>query len=417
MNAAERSARSTGSFPSSETDRLEIRNQLERILAHPQFRNSKRYPALLKHVVERTLEGRADSLKERTIGIEVFGRKPDYDTNLDHAVRTSAGEVRKRLAQYYVESDREGEIRIELPAGSYVPQFRRLPQRENNWALHIAQEPADGSLETPEAVGAIPPKRRLWRIGILPLAVVTVIVAAIAWTRANWSPQSGFEQFWAPVSASANPITLCIGPAVPEDARQTLADSTAPPTVLGIHNRDRVAFFDAVTLSRLTALLAEKGKRFRTLYSPQISLADLRQGPVILIGAFDNDWTLRLTGPLRYRFQQDLVSDILSIRDEQNPNRNDWKVDGRLPYLELTEDYSIVSRVSDPTTGETVIVVAGITKYGTLSAGEFLTGSRLDEVARYAPPDWRRKNVQVVLGTKVVRGSPGPPRILATYFW
>ena len=98
------------------------------------------------------------------------------------------------------------------------------------------------------------------------------------------------------------------------------------------------------------------------MYSPQISLEDLRPGPVILIGAFDNDWTLRLTGPLRYRFQRDADFNIASIRDEQNPARNDWKVDWRTPYLELIEDYALVSRVSDSTTGETVIVAADITK-------------------------------------------------------
>ena len=58
--------------------------------------------------MERGLDGRPEDLKERTIGIEVFGRAADYDTNLDHVVRSVAGEVRRRLAQYYMESGREG---------------------------------------------------------------------------------------------------------------------------------------------------------------------------------------------------------------------------------------------------------------------------------------------------------------------
>ena len=198
----------------------------------------------------------------------------------------------------------------------------------------------------------------------------------------------------------------------------SLGDSAAPRMVRDDYSqRQRVAFFDAVTLARLTAFLAGKGKNFRVLYAPQISLADLRQGPAILIGAFNNDWTLRLAGPLRYSFQRDAEFHITSIRDEQNPGRNDWTVDRRTPDLDLTEDFSIVSRVSDPTTGETVIVAAGITKFGTMAAGEFLTSSRLDGITRYAPRDWRRKNLQVILATKVVKGSPGPPRVLATYFW
>ena len=118
----------------------EVREQLDRILLSPAFRNSKRYSSLLKHVVERTLEGRCDPLKERTIGVEVFGRAPDYDTNVDHVVRSAAGEVRKRLAQYYQEPACADELRIDVHAGSYVPHFRfpaTKPAREALTDLQI----------------------------------------------------------------------------------------------------------------------------------------------------------------------------------------------------------------------------------------------------------------------------------------
>ena len=68
---------------SDEADHAAIQTQLERILANPLFRNSKRYPNLLRYVVERTLDGHPGELKERTLGVEVFAREPDYDTNLD----------------------------------------------------------------------------------------------------------------------------------------------------------------------------------------------------------------------------------------------------------------------------------------------------------------------------------------------
>ena len=101
-----------------------IREQLERLLAHPLFSNSKRYPVLLAYAVEQTLKGNAAELKERSIGIEVFGRTPSYDANADPVVRITAGEVRKRLMQYYYDSAHDRELVIELPSGSYVPQFR-----------------------------------------------------------------------------------------------------------------------------------------------------------------------------------------------------------------------------------------------------------------------------------------------------
>src|ERR1700756_2972361 len=101
-----------------------VREQLRRLVAHPLFTNSKRYPVLLTYTVEQTLLGNASELKERTIGIEAFGREPLYDVNLDPVVRTTAAEVRKRLSQYYYNPDHAGELVIELPVGSYVPTFR-----------------------------------------------------------------------------------------------------------------------------------------------------------------------------------------------------------------------------------------------------------------------------------------------------
>src|ERR1700736_2604400 len=114
----------------NEAEREAIRNQMERMLANQLFKNSKRYPNLLRYIVEHTLAGFPGELKERTLGVEVFGRQPDYDTNADPVVRVTAGEIRKRIAQYYHEPGRENEIRIDLPCGSYVPEFHRPLQPE-----------------------------------------------------------------------------------------------------------------------------------------------------------------------------------------------------------------------------------------------------------------------------------------------
>ena len=96
--------------PMAAPEAAAIREQLERLLAHPLFSNSKRYPVLLAHTVEQTLKGNAGELKERSIGIEVFGRSPSYDANADPVVRITAGEVRKRLMQYYYDSAHAGEL-------------------------------------------------------------------------------------------------------------------------------------------------------------------------------------------------------------------------------------------------------------------------------------------------------------------
>src|SRR5215471_14495584 len=78
-----------------------VRAELARVLASSEFRTSKRSQEFLRYVVEHTLNGEADVLKERTIGIEVFGRATDYDPGDDATVRVKAGEVRKRLGLYY----------------------------------------------------------------------------------------------------------------------------------------------------------------------------------------------------------------------------------------------------------------------------------------------------------------------------
>ena len=113
-----------------ETDeaRLMILEQLERLLESHLFRNSKRYPNMLRHIVERTLAGQSEEIKERSLGVVVFGRSPDYDCSSDPVVRMSAAEIRKRLAQYYMEEGADAALRIELQRGAYLPLFR-YPRR------------------------------------------------------------------------------------------------------------------------------------------------------------------------------------------------------------------------------------------------------------------------------------------------
>src|SRR6202167_5350453 len=100
-----------------------VRAQLDLLVRDEVFCSSKRSVKFLTYVVEQTLTGSADQIKERTIGVEVFGRKPSYDTNLDHIVRTAATELRKRLAIYYGDEKHRFELRISLIPGSYIPKF------------------------------------------------------------------------------------------------------------------------------------------------------------------------------------------------------------------------------------------------------------------------------------------------------
>ena len=144
-----------------------VREQLRRILAHPLFTNSKRYPVLLAYTVEQSLDGNAGELKERTIGVEAFGREPDYDVNLDPVVRTTAAEVRKRLIQYYYNPDHAGELVIELPVGAYVPTFRGASTAQTGSATESVSGHRNGDVAG-AVVGGRMPNGRLPYSGFVP---------------------------------------------------------------------------------------------------------------------------------------------------------------------------------------------------------------------------------------------------------
>jgi hypothetical protein len=393
--------------------------QLGRMLANPLFKNSKRYPNLLRYIVEQTLEGEQDELRERTLGVEVFGRGPDYDTNADPIVRATAGEIRKRIAQYYHEHGREGEIRIELSPGSYVPVFE-MPGHDTKPAP-IPQAPA---------LPLSAPRSRSLRVGAF-IAAVVLVLGALVWLR-PWTQRSGLDRFWAPVLDSSSTVLLCVGQrqflgSSPETAQRSSVDlprardesgSPAAITLFKLYylGSQNVAFPDVMTLARLTGLLAAKGKSYHVRGESSTSFADLRDGPVVLVGALNNDWTMRLTGAMRFSFERE--NDIFWIKDQRNPSTRNRGVNYSTPYLQLTEDYAIITRVLEPMTERMVMVAGGLTGYGTMAAGEFLTNpAYLDAVAKQLPKNWEHKNIQLVISTKVIDGNSGPPKVVDQYIW
>ncbi|MGD0047502.1 MAG: hypothetical protein ABSE42_10820 [Bryobacteraceae bacterium] len=401
--------------PVDDAEREAIRQQLERMLANPLFKYSKRYPNLLRYVVENTLEGRTGELKERSLGVAVFGREPDYDTNVDPVVRATAGEIRKRIAQYYHEPGHAMEVRIDLSPRSYIPEFE-MPAR--------VQPPAVAPIQQAAPAASHPAMLR-WRALALASAVGLLVVATV-WLK-PWARQIDLDRFWKPVLDSSNTVLLCMGQreflgSSPERGQVAVADlpgvSSGPITLFQLYylGSQNLSLTDVSTIGRLTGLLQAKGKTFHIRGQLSTDFADLRDGPVVLVGAFDNDWTMRLTGPMRFSFERD--HDTFWLKDRQSPARRDRAVNYRTPYLSLTEDYALISRTLDPTTGRMVVVVGGLTGYGTIAAGEFLTDpTYLEAMAKGAPSGWERKNIQVVLATRVIHGTSGPPRILERHFW
>ena len=359
------------------------------------------------------MAGRADNLKERTLGIEVFGKDPNYDTNEDPIVRVTAGEIRKRIAQYYQEPGHEHEIRLLLPPGSYAPQFC-FP--ENDKAVNHKEQTVPVEALLPQPVSTLPARTFSWGMFVVVFAVLaTAVGAGFAWHTLH---PPAIEQFWAPFVKSPDPILFCIA-----DQSQfstiTLRDAANPQRQITLNDRmTAVIIEDMNPVVDIAGLLRTYGKSYRVQGESVTTLSDLRRSPSIFIGAYDNGWTLRLTSPLRFHFVNNPEMTRFWIEDRNNPTKQDWVIERSHQDTGTYKDYAIVARLLDPNTDRFVVVAAGIARGGTVAAGEFLVDAHhLDELALKASNDWSRKNVEVVLETQVIDGRSGPPRIDEVHTW
>jgi len=400
-----------------------VQQQLELLLASPLFHSSKRYPRFLRFVVAGALAGQTDQLKERILGVEIFDRPADYDTNTDPIVRVTAAEIRKRIEHYYQDPKHKHEIRMILPSGSYAPQFY-WPGHPSGPAAAVSLELSSDRADTVKAppVATLPDvprtKRNLpaRRIQALALGALTIVIAAA--TLWHFSRPPVLRQFWEPFVNSPNPVLICVADQSQystirlRDAADPAHEITLPDTMVAL------IIDDVSPLVNVAALLRTYGKTSRVLGESNTTLTDLRRAPSIFIGAFDNSWTLRLTSPLRFHFANDVAMNKLWIEDRSNPGNHNWMMDRTIQQTGTYSDYAIVARFVDPNIEQLVVVGAGIGRGGTVAAGEFLVDEqRMDEMVKRVSSDWKRKNIEIVLETQVIGDRSGPPRVIAVYVW
>lgn len=407
----------------SDQEKISVREQLERVLGHHSFKNSKRCPALLRYIVEHAVNGSdTASLKERTLGIEVFGRSLDYDTNTDPIVRATATEIRKRLAQYYHEPGHESEMVIDLPAGSYAPEFR----------------PAIRMASVPQVVSIASSAPFQWSAALRLTAFVAVLCVAIVAIGAGiWrvaAQPTPLDEFWNPLVESSS-STVLIGVSAGWCGQPTTsgapADSlpipvrpgTAPPPqesgrpCSGIQ---RMAYHDAIAMAKVAGVVQSKGKDFEIRPTATIDYTELQKQPVVFIG-LGSGWAVHIESQMRYRFKFDSGRNLTEIVDTKAPNENYWGIPifwQDLPSGQLTRDYGLISRLTDPVTKQSVVVVAGAGAPGTIAAANFLSDPKyMRDVLDKAPKGWSKKNLQVVIETDVINGRSGPPTYIASQFW
>jgi hypothetical protein len=375
-------------------------------------------------VVAHALAGQTDQLKERILGMEIFDRPADYDTNTDPIVRVTAAEIRKRIEHYYQDPKHSHEIRIFLPAGSYAPLFY-WPGHPSGLAASSV-ELATEVLETVKVQPAstlpvvpAPQSKRTSAVSRMPVFVLAVlglvIASAMLWHASR--PQV-LKQFWGPFVSSPNPVLICVADQSQystirlRDAADPMHEITLPDTMVAL------IIDDVSPLVNVAALLRTYGKTSRILAESNTTLTDLRRAPSIFIGAFDNRWTLRLTSPLRFHFANDAAMNKLWIEDRSNPGNHNWMMDRTIQQTGTYSDYAIVARFVDPNVEQLIVVGAGIGRGGTVAAGEFLVDEqRMQEMLKQVPSGWQRKNVEIVLETQVIGDRSGPPRITAAYVW
>jgi hypothetical protein len=405
-----------------------ILKQLESMLGHHTFKNSKRCTALLRYLVEKAIDNPEVHFKERTLGIDVFSREASYDTAIDPIVRMTASEIRKRIAQYYHEANHENELRIELPAGSYSPEFRSIPQpvaqplqaeavQDSSPLTNAGRSPAKRSL------GSFLRSRRLLYGAAAAIAVLLILAGAVNYRIAT----SNFARFWSPIMNSPNRVLICIGTGQMPDVGQSSGSSqnqgggsaTAAP---GRNLPDQTppsqaaSTNDVNAISRVVGVLEHGRKTYEVRAAETSTLDNLRAGPVILVGFANNGWTRRLTSSLRFHMEDDRAAERIKVVDSDDPKRVDWFVNMYENVENLKKDYAIVSRYSDEVTGTPVLEVAGMRNYGTTAAAEFVSNPRYLNSLGQSLSGCNR-NIQFVVQTVVVDGVSGPPQVVAMHCW
>jgi hypothetical protein len=390
--------------PASPEDHAEVLHALEDVLLSPHFCNSKRYPALLRYVVEQTLLGHGEEIKERTVGIDVFGRAPDYDTNLDTVVRYSAGEVRKRLALYYHEAE-EAPIQIILSARSYKPEFLRLVEAPSEFQHETAEE----LFPQPPTTTPASSKKHAFAWSVAAGATLLLLALLAGFRLWNIARSDPVGRFWSPILDLKTPTIISLGGVTFSPRSNSGTEVASDRTSINPY----LSFENGLAMGRVSALLNARGGDYRVQPAAYTTLAQIRENPAVLVGAYNNAWTGRMVEPLRFHFAQHPDERIL---DAQNPSHF-WARDTSKPFGD-TPDYALVARFRSPSTDSIVVVIAGIQRFGTDAASQFATSSDLlKNFDRQIGGNWRDKNIEVVLRVDVVNGRAGAPSIEATHIW
>lgn len=417
-----------------------VLSSLRAVLDSPYFSKSKRYPALLEFVVRAALDEHSTPLKERTVGVEIFGRPMDYDTGSDSTVRMAMGEVRKRMAAYFSEHP-EAQTLIDIPVGGYRAEFHFRSEQLNEGIASESrirksidagsQNPtADkskvrtGEVDAPSSVPEQDKTPRRWT-PLRRLALTALLVLIVAgtgwWYHLNDRRR---REFWWPVLRNNQPALIVVGKMnAPAAASAAGVQPVTPALESGLTSS--MAVNDAIVTAQICSTFREYGLDCKITQAASASVADLLGKSVVAVGAFNNPWTLRVLAPLPYQFQaktmaQPVEQTVRSII-EHRPNGDitlGSVVNSDDPSAEFSKDYAIIARFHSDITDGMAVVVAGLGIPGTTSAGQIVASpEKLQEILSLAPKGWNGNNFEAVIQVDVVMGGTGHVQVIASRFW
>ena len=385
----------------SQAQKERVQAHLRDLLATPAFSGSRRCQEFLRYVIEETLASRGHAIKETNIAVDVFERTSNFDAQSASVVRVTGGDVRKRLAQAYASGVRGG-LRIELPVRSYQPLIQFLPEVLPSPLL---AEPSFAPVVTPRR-----PSSTAW----LVVGIVVLAGSAMA-ARTIWS-KSPLDRLWQPFTTRSH--TVLVSLATPPmltviDANKwlPLRPGESIPTSSLQEVDAAVGTGGALGGALFAEQLARRGQDFVLKFSNDISFADLKDGPTILVG--NSRWARELTQRLRFRLTT--AGQNVTIIDSQQPDRS-WTISAA-NHDSHAEGYALVTRLLVSESGQPAMVVVGMEPRSTQAAVEFVARSKDFEVFAAAAPGWEHKNFQVLLHHTIHGNSSGSLNMIAMELW
>ena len=390
-----------------------LRQHVKEIIEGAAFKGSHRSSQFLQYVIDQAIAGHFESLKERIIGVELFGRSPSYDSGEDAIVRVTASDVRKRLLQHYGRYGATSEFRIGLPLGSYIPEISRDlnydvgPSRiEANTVVVASPETPAASTptETPTPISTHPEihdhpnqgRPRKWLAVCLVLTLVNVALWGIFWNQFVRKTGSAASTLpWSALLNSPHPLQLIISdPDIAEiqgytNQQLSVSDYAnhnyipnperlTPEVIQLCHillRGNKASLVDTPIAVSIAELAQASAKKVDVHTARSVQLSDLQNDDnfVLLGSPRSNPWTAFFSDQLNFRLVYDKNAGQEIVRNlHPSPSEQAQYVPTALGWA-TGQSYAVIALVRNPDQNGQVLLLGGANAEGTEAAGKLVT--------------------------------------------